>query len=264
MHFRGVKTYPGAITDPQSGDIVVIGPNPSEGYTTGQEYIYDGTNWELMGDQSVVTGGTSTSTMNDVSVTVVTASATAAPTVTLAGFGTAASKAYADAVTANAATLPTCSAVASYVSTQLSYAHGTEVVTSQAQTLDGAMHAVAVAVDTLTTNKASAGTATATAVAGIGGTVTFASNAAPTFTMAVDTAALKTALGLGTAAYVNTANEVTAAGTDLPTQSAVNTFVTTLINGLDSTVTSTSGNVGVTVTQTDGKLTSCAVTFEWL
>lgn len=189
--------------------------------------------WEKIGDQSAVTGGTGTSTLSGVTVEVVTAAATAAPTVSLTGVGTAAAKDAADAVTADATTLPTCSAVASYVTG-------------------------------ITNTKASAGTAIATAVAGIGGTVTFASDAAPTFTMTVNPDDLKTTLGLKTAAYVDTATTVTSNGTDLPTQSAVYSFVTDLVNGLDSTVTSTSGNVGVTITQTDGKLTACTVTFDWI
>ena len=134
-------------------------------------------------------------------------------------------------------------------------------------TVPGALNAAGAAIDTLNTNiatKASAGTATATAVAGIGGTVTFASDAAPTFTMTVDPGALKTALGLKTAAYVDTATTVTSDGTDLPTQSAVHKFVTDLVSDLTSTVSGSDGNVSVTVEQTNGKLTACTVAFEWL
>lgn len=115
MHFRSVVTSTGAISDPASGDIVVIGANPAEGFSEGQEYIYDGTKWEKIGDQSAVTGGTSTSTLNNVSVQVVTAAATAAPTVTLTGVGTAASKNFADTLVSTGTSLPTESAVAGYV-----------------------------------------------------------------------------------------------------------------------------------------------------
>ena len=52
MHFREVVASTGAISDPEKGDIVVIGTSPATGFTTGQEYIYDGTKWELIGDQS--------------------------------------------------------------------------------------------------------------------------------------------------------------------------------------------------------------------
>lgn len=98
MHFKGVVTSLPTTSNVQ-GDIVVVGANPT-GYITsagvgtttstnnkklvqGQEYIYDGSKWELIGDQSAVTGGTSTSTSNGFTATVVTAAATAAPTVTL-------------------------------------------------------------------------------------------------------------------------------------------------------------------------------------
>lgn len=153
MHFRGVFASPADCPTPQGGDIIIIG-GAAQGseYVDGQEWIYNDKasgdfKWEKIGDQSAVTGGTSTSTLSGVTVQVVTAAATAAPSVTLTGVGTAAAKDAADAVTANAATLPTCSAVASYVSTQLSYSHGEETVTSAATTLDAAMHAVAGAID---------------------------------------------------------------------------------------------------------------------
>ena len=96
------KTY----TEKKAGDIVLKGT---------QEYIWNGSAWEIVGDQSAVTGGTSTSTVNDVSVTVVTAAATAFPTVTLSGVGTAASKNFADTLASTGTSLPTESAVAGYV-----------------------------------------------------------------------------------------------------------------------------------------------------
>ena len=96
------KTY----SEKQAGDIVLKGT---------QEYIWNGSAWEIVGDQSAVTGGTSTSTVNDVSVTVVTAAATAFPTVTLSGIGTAASKNFADTLASTGTSLPTESAVAGYV-----------------------------------------------------------------------------------------------------------------------------------------------------
>ena len=51
MHFREVVASTGAIADPAKGDIVVIGATPATGFVEGQEYIYDGTKWELIGDQ---------------------------------------------------------------------------------------------------------------------------------------------------------------------------------------------------------------------
>ena len=50
MHFREVVASTGAIADPAKGDIVVIGATPATGFVEGQEYIYDGTKWELIGD----------------------------------------------------------------------------------------------------------------------------------------------------------------------------------------------------------------------
>ena len=334
MHFKGVvKSLP---TTAEDGDIVVIGANP-EGtdpqgnpLVAGQEYIYDGTKWEKIGDQSAVTGGSDSKNANGITIGVETAPATASATVTLtvdaveaaadvsdtnkatnvvtagavAGFVTditnnkasigtgnatggygisgqvvLASDAQPDltitvapvstsaGVTTGTNTVVTAGAVADYVTSKVAYVPTQgETVTAGTTTLDGAMHAVAGAVDTLNTNiatKASVGNSTSTA-AGITGAVTLAADAAPSITMTVDTNALKTSLGLGTAAYVNTSTTVDEGGTSLPTQAAVYTFVTDLISGLGSTVTSTSGNVGVTITQTDGKLTACTVTFDWI
>ena len=122
IHFRGVEASTGAVSDPVAGDIVVIGSPAGEGFVAGQEYIYDGTNWELIGDQntyavnaysstaSVFTGvetvpaalnaagaaidaltaktdayvgGTSTSTVDGVTVSVAVDATTLAPSVDL-------------------------------------------------------------------------------------------------------------------------------------------------------------------------------------
>ena len=125
MHFTGVVTS--LPSEASAGDIVVIGtPGEGEslpaGLSAGQEYVYDGTKWEKIGDESVPSGGSSTSTMNGVSVEVVTAQATAAPTVTLTGFGDAAAKSVSTTLDASASNLPTESAVAAYVSTAISAA----------------------------------------------------------------------------------------------------------------------------------------------
>lgn len=42
LHFRGIKTATSDITDPAQGDVVIVG-------TT--EYIYDGANWQELGDE---------------------------------------------------------------------------------------------------------------------------------------------------------------------------------------------------------------------
>lgn len=101
MHFTGVVTS--LPSEASAGDIVVIG-TPEEGQSlpaglsSGQEYVYDGTNWEKFGDESIPSGGSSVSAMNGVSVEVITAQATAAPTVTLSGFGVAATKSVATSI----------------------------------------------------------------------------------------------------------------------------------------------------------------------
>lgn len=160
MHFVGVKASTGEVAEPASGDIIVIGSTPATGFVAGQEYIYDGTAWELIGDQntyalnayapgtetvtastttlpaathaiaskvdeiaaalsdftySSVTGGSSSSTVNGVTVEVVNAATTAAPTVTLTGVGTAASVNFASTVTSDGTALPTQSAVATAI-----------------------------------------------------------------------------------------------------------------------------------------------------
>ena len=52
IHFRGVWASPVAVSDPEAGDIVVIGSTPATGFIAGQEYIYADGNWELIGDQN--------------------------------------------------------------------------------------------------------------------------------------------------------------------------------------------------------------------
>ena len=166
MKFRGVVSDTSDVTTPASGDIVVIGATPATGFVEGQEYIYDGSKWELIGDQN-------TYALNAYSSTA--------------------------AVYAGAATLP------------------------------AAVSAAGAAIDTLNTNiatKASVGTSTSTD-AGITGTVTLASNAAPSITMAVDVSALQTALGLGDAAYRAVSTTVSdTTSTALVTEGAVATALT--------------------------------------
>ena len=44
MHFRGAVTAPSDITDPKSGDIVIV-------TSTSKEYVYNGTEWIELGDE---------------------------------------------------------------------------------------------------------------------------------------------------------------------------------------------------------------------
>ena len=122
MHFIGTTsevvqdstTCPTDITgystaDMKSGDIVLNGT---------AEYIWNGSKWEKIGDQSAVTGGGSGVTVSGVTVSVATAAATAFPSVTVQGIGTAATKDYVATNMASDGTgLPTESAVAAYVKT---------------------------------------------------------------------------------------------------------------------------------------------------
>ena len=62
IHFRGVEASTGAVSDPEAGDIVGIGSTPAEGFVAGQEYLYDGTKWELIGDQNTYAANAYSST----------------------------------------------------------------------------------------------------------------------------------------------------------------------------------------------------------
>lgn len=135
--------------------------------------------------------------------------------------------------------------------------------------------------------KASIGTATAAAFKGLRASVSLNSNAAPTMAFFNDSI-VTTAAGITTTAdkfvtasavadYAAKAGSVTGGssastsnGVKVTVSTAANTAVpsvavevtsSTLFGGLDSTVSSTSGPVKVEVTQTDGKLTACAVTW---
>lgn len=104
MRFKGTVTTPSEDTNPVPGDIVVIGSQAAGGCVTGQEYIYtNASTWELIGDQNTY----ATKATVDASFSAIAAS-----------WSTLKSAAFvdtADTVTAAATTLPTCSAVATYV-----------------------------------------------------------------------------------------------------------------------------------------------------
>ena len=293
MHFRGVFTSPSACSNPQGGDIIIIGGIPAgetSEYTNGQEWIYNdkaspSADWELIGDQSAVTGGGDEKNDNGITIGVETAPATASATVTLtvdaveaAADVSVAAKAT-NVVTANKAsvgtgsaaggygisgqvvlasdaqpdltitvtpvstsagvatgtnTVVTAGAVADYVTSKVAYvpAQG-ETVTADTTTLDGAMHAVASAVDALKTktDKYSAGTstgswtATGASQAAISTTVEIdATTMAPSVTMVVNIAELQSALGLKAAAYRDVSTTVSdTTSTALVTEGAVAT-----------------------------------------
>ena len=272
MHFREVVASTGAISDPEKGDIVVIGANPTGGAVTGQEYIYDGTKWELIGDQNTYAvnaytsnatvyagvetvpgalnaagaaidalksktaafeGGTSTSTDRGVTETVVIDAATLAPTVTTAvSLATMLASAKTDGVVVTAFTEP----------------NDTTIPTTKA------------VADAITAAEVAGGTSTST-VSGIGvEVVTASTTAAPSVTVTVNTTTLSTALGLGTAAFKDATTTVAENGTDLPTAGAVDTAIKEAIAALDSTVSNSDKGVFMQVVETDGKLTGATVT----
>ena len=192
MKFRGVVASTANVTSPASGDIVVIGADPTGGAVTGQEYIYDGSKWELIGDQNTYATkayvDTSVSSLNDNKAQKGTSNAaggygisgqvslysnadpsltiTVSPVTTSAG------------ITTTANTVVTASAVANYAIKKGAVTGGNS---------SSALNGVGVKV------------------------VTAATTAVPTVTM----------YNFGTAASKNFANEVTSTGTSLPTQSAV-------------------------------------------
>jgi hypothetical protein len=144
----------------------------------------------------------------------------------------------------------------------------TATVYANVETLPGAVNAAGAAIDALKTKTdAYVGGTSSSEVSGITTSVTIASaTMAPTVSLAVDAAALSQALGLGTAASKNYADEVTANAATLPTCSAVASYVGAEISGLNSTVsTSTSdSNVDVTIVQSAGVLTSVTATINWI
>ena len=70
---------------------------------------------------------------------------------------------------------------------------------------------------------------------------------------------------LGTAASKNYADSLTAAGTSLPTESAVAAYVSSVVEGLDANVSS-SNHTGLTVSvaQADGVVTGVQAELVWL
>ena len=107
MHFKDTVSNTANVNNPAAGDIVVIaGVTDSEStFKNGQEYIYtNGNTWELIGDQNTY----AIKATVDASFSAIASS--------WASLGGAAFVGTASTVTADATTLPTCSAVAAYVS----------------------------------------------------------------------------------------------------------------------------------------------------
>lgn len=108
MRFKGTVTSPSEDTNPVPGDIVVIGSQSAEGYVTGQEYIYTNASaWELIGDQNTY----AIKATVDASFAAIAASWSTLKGAAFVGTTTT--------VTADATTLPTCIAVATYVESEI-------------------------------------------------------------------------------------------------------------------------------------------------
>ena len=149
MHFRDTVSNTSDVSNPVAGDIVII-TNADTGFRNGQEYIYTtASTWELIGDQSgyalnayapgaeVVTAGATTlpgavhaiaaafdtlsASVSNIATSIGTLqTAVSSLTSSFANLGDAALKSVATTLDSSATTLPTCSAVASYVGAELS------------------------------------------------------------------------------------------------------------------------------------------------
>ena len=189
MHFRGVYPSPYSWTNPQGGDIIIIGGASSGSkYVNGQEWIYNdkaspSADWELIGDQATY------ATKAYVDTAVSSAVSAASDAYGLASYAnTSAQAAYASAITnavkastgitSGAGNLVTAGAVAGYAMKKGDVTGGNH---------SSSMNGVGVKV------------------------VTAATTAVPTVSL----------YNIGTAASKNFTNAITAAGTSLPTESAV-------------------------------------------
>lgn len=249
MHFKGVvdgtnKTWLPSQSN-ADGDIWIVtvssATKPAGGLdndpakiTAGQEYIWTGTKWELIGDQSISDdliankahiGTANASGAHGISATVVLNS-DSDPNLTV----------YVDAITASSSIatgvdkVVTAGAVADYVPAKIG-----EIVTGGTSTVTSTTTGVALTVGT-----------------GVNASVT---------TLSIT--------GLGTAASKAWSDATIAAGgTDLPTQGAVFTAISAAISALDSTAVTTaaqasSTGVSVTVVQEDGKVTGATAAILW-
>ena len=183
------------------------------------------------------------------------------------GFGTAATKDFATTIIDGGVSLPTQDAVYDFVVGQISALDSTVAQTSGPVNVnitqtDGILTACTVVWD------ASAGKNGVTASSSKGE----AWSSGPNVTVSIASTTAHPTVTLGGWGSAAAKGVVTASGSfktanyslSLPTAQAVAAYADGLIAALDSTVTSTSGGLSIAVTQTDGKLTSCACQFVWL
>ena len=273
MHFREVVASTGAISDPEKGDIVVIGSTPGEGFVAGQEYIYDGTKWELIGDQRTyaVNAYTSNATVYAGVETVPGALNAAGAAIDalktktnayVGGTSTSTDRGVTETVVIDAATLVPSVTTAVSLATMLTSAKTDNIVlTAMPATPDNDTLLTASAIkDAITAAAVAGGTSTST-LSGIGvEVVTAATSAAPSVSVTVNATNLSTALGLGTAAFKDATDTVSDGSGDLPTGDAVDTAIKNAIAALNSTVSASSKGVFVQVDEAEGKLTGATVT----
>ena len=273
MHFREVVASTGAITDPAKGDIVVIGAQPATGFVAGQEYIYDGSKWELIGDQNTyaVNAYTSNATVytgvENVpgALNAAGAAIDALNTKTgayVGGTSTSTDRGVTETVVIDAATLAPSVTTAVSLAAMLTSAKTDEIVlTAMPDTPDNDTLLTASAIkDAITAAAVAGGTSTST-LSGIGvEVVTAATSAAPSVTVTLNATNLSTALGLGTAAFKDATATVTDGSEDLPTGDAVDTAIKNAIAALNSTVSASSKGVFVQVDEAEGELTGATVT----
>lgn len=158
------------------------------------------------------------------------------------------------------------------------YAPGTERVTAGTTTLGGAVHAIAGAVDTLTTSFGNLGTAASKNYAD---SLTSTGTSLPTESaVATYVSEQISALNLGDAATYSVTTTITNSSNDLPTASTVNEaivdaassaetaaeeYAQSLVEALDASVTSSENNsIQVGVTQVDGVVTGVTADLVWL
>lgn len=267
MSFRGVEASTADVDDPEAGDIVIIGASPTGSAVTGQEYIYNGNAWELIGDQSTyalkstvdaalatkASIGTGTATASyGVSGNVVL-TANAKPTMSISVAPVTTSAGITDAATTS---LATAAAIAEYVTAKIddsipgtSKASGDDKgIQVTVNTDAGSVTQVDVAVTAVTTSEgittgANESLVTAGAVADyVADAIT---NAEPLAASATDTDAGITVTVSTNAGAVSSVDVAVAK--------------TTLFGDLDATVSSSAKGIEYSVTETDGKLTAASL-----
>ena len=285
MHFVGAGTS--APSEPAQGDVYVYtgAATDGTGHTVGQEVVYTGSEWEVIGDQNTyattayVNGqlaskaqiGNDNASAYGFGATV-TLYSNQGPDFTIDATGVANTSALliTAANSSNADRLVTAKAVKGYVDAQVNAANWSDSATATLFSIAGVTSpSIIVGVDTSANDKV---TLTATGF-GTATTKNFTSQITSNSgvygsnlpTEAAVAAFVAAQIGdLGTAASLAWTSGISANGNNLPTESAVATYVSaqvaSLVSGLSSTVSDSDKGVFVEITQSDGKLNSATVT----